>query len=857
MREPYVLVRVFLLLLSAVIVALAVAAMVVVTRGLAQSYQDTLSVFVGSAVLFLTESGIADCYRMLVSPTNATELQAAAADLSNMELALTFGLSVLQFGNATAGLTSPVTSDNIIIAFAALAAPVNETLAAIDVIQTGILVQNATAETPAVAAAIGTILGLQAALILPVEAILVSGTLVALEFVTSVQTQQYVFMAVILGALVLLLALVYVPLDRRIRRMSSILVDKNAELRRLNDDLTMVMQLSPSGIFRADPSGHVVYANERWHEITGLPPHARDRWLELVHPDDRAAVERSWQSALHDPVAQTALEFRLLRDAVSGGGASADASGRADSSGSGDRSGGGGGGAIDDVQWVLLQSRAEVAPCGDVGRSIGGARTSGVARVEHVENVEHAPDAQVGVVVGVVGTLTGVVVHSVVASLVNVTDRHRLEQERVELIQRAAAAADEHRHEQEIFVDTICHGIRNPLNGILNNVDLLRVNLEKRATTGDTAALVADDRTSLEAVETCANYQQVITDDVLNFSRLKANKVALRPSAFRLGSLLRTAMIMYAAEARAEDIDMATDVDDSVAALVVRHDRERLLQVLANLVSNAIKFTRSAALRQIRLRADVSPPAPHAPGTTVQVAIAVRDTGIGIASEDLPLLFHRFGRVGEGASRTFVGGSGLGLSICKLLVDLMGGAISVQSEPGHGAEFRVVIPCEVADAVADADAPAAAAAGPAPTAPATGAATRAVDAVPAAPGRVRVLIVEDNLINQSVLRRQLELSSKETQLAYEVTVADNGQIAVDLCEQQGFDVILMDIQMPVLDGIQATRALRARGHRMPIIGLSGNARQEQIDTAIAAGMQGYLVKPYNRKELVALINQLR
>ena len=204
------------------------------------------------------------------------------------------------------------------------------------------------------------------------------------------------------------------------------------------------------------------------------------------------------------------------------------------------------------------------------------------------------------------------------------------------------------------------------------------------------------------------------------------------------------------------------------------------------------------------------------------------------------MLFHRFGQVGGASSRTYVGGSGLGLSICKLLVDLMGGTIFVQSELGRGTEFSLTVPCEAVAVEAEQE--------PRPDAP-----------VATGEGRpmrlLSVLIAEDNLINQSVLRRQLEMSSKEAGVTYDTVIANNGQEAVDLTEQHAFDVVLMDIQMPLLDGIEATRALRGRGHTMPIIGLSGNARQEQIDAAIAAGMQGYLIKPYNRKELVALINR--
>ena len=815
--QPQALMRVFFFTFAAVIAALAIAAMVTVSAGLRQSYQDSLSVFVGGTALYLTETGGESCYRLLASPTNATEQLIGAASLSLMTAGLTSALDLLRYGNATSSpaLSSPTTSDDIARILRELEAPVNITLAAISVVQTNVLVNHELTLSQSSREAIAIILGQKVVLVALLANLLRYVSAAALLNVESVQHQQYVFMGVILGVLAMMALLVYVPLDWRLVRATRALTKKNADLERLSNELQMLMVLSPNGIFRATPTGHITYTNPRFLEITGLSEASRDLWLELVHEEDRAAVEAQWTAALSNPRGTISLEFRMVR-----------------SNGA--------------VVWVLSDSRQDVA-------------------------VTPAGDKQV---------------QSVVVSVTDITERKRLAQERVRLLEEAAAVAERHRQEQEIFVDTICHGIRNPLNGILNSVDLLQVSLEKRkarkaarrsrpagpppAPQEDTAAPAAaaaagatdsddeaaEDLDALRAIATCANHQRVITDDVLNFSRLKGNRLKLTVITFRLRELLDTAVIMFVAEAKAEGIDLSVRLDPGDATRPLRADRERIMQILTNLLSNAVKFTRGATPeRSVTVTARLEPPGPSAHvGDTVQLHLAVRDTGIGISEKDQALLFHRFGQVGEGGSRTYSGGSGLGLSICKLLADLMGGSIVVHSELGKGAEFVATLPCTVAEDVS-ADAAEGGAGG------GIGAATAASAAPTVLPelalrGHIRVLLVEDNVINQTVLRRQLESSVVPgAQLTFAVGIADNGQQALDVLETQPFDVVLMDLQMPVMDGIEATRRLRERGARVPIIGLSGNSRQEQVDEAMAAGMDMYVVKPYNRQELVRLICQ--
>jgi len=888
--EPHVGIRIVFLLLLAVVAALAIAAMVTVTPGLTQSYQDTLTVYVGGAALYFTQIGYTDLYRMRAAPTNRTEQVAAVADLLVMTYGLTYALDLIQFGNKTTALTNPTTSPEIESLFEQLQEPVNTTLEAITVIQTMVLFENASIETPAVAAAVDRIFAVQPLVTGLQRELLVQMTIASVEAVDEVRRQQYIFMGVVLGALLLITLLVYVPVERRTRRITRAITEKNAELSRLSYDLTAVMQLSPNGIFCADDKGRITFANERWDEITGLAPHERDSWLRLVHEEDRATIADQWAHELRQP-----KELRMVKHGQ--------------------------------VRWLLLQCRYDNTPYSS---------------------------------------------RHVIASIMDITENKRLALERLDILGSAADAAEQHRQEQEVFVDSICHGIRNPLNGIVNNVDLLRdlvqqqqqrIELLTGAVTGtateDGAATFAEAERALSAIEQCANHQRIITNDVLNFSRLKSQKLKLEVVSFRLGDLVDGAIIMFAAEAKAEGIQLTSQLEVAAAGLILRNDRERLMQILSNLLSNSIKFTRNAPAgrRHIVLTASVSvasaprpsttgsvtasverevgslptsapsPPPPFsppsiaadgkaeatgrapsadaeaaivarqsngastslerkdvnfttspdgssrpsdvfaqqrpdaggltepatfapAPGTAVQLRLAVRDSGVGISKADRRHLFQRFGQVGSAQTRTSTGSSGLGLSICKLLVDLMGGTILVHSELGRGAEFEVRVPSVIGTTAAPDQVTTTATAGPAPaTAPGhLGGRTEP----PLSRGFIRMLVVDDNAVNQTVLKRQLELSSTEA-LRFITAVASNGQDALDLLESHDFDVILMDIEMPVMNGIEATRALRARGSVVPVIGLSGNARQEHVDVALASGMQAYVVKPYSRQELVRLI----
>jgi len=412
--------------------------------------------------------------------------------------------------------------------------------------------------------------------------------------------------------------------------------------------------------------GHVVYANQLWLTMTGntVLGEQCDAWLHRVHPDDAADVARDWALALQRPDKPFRREFRIL-DGTDGGG----------------------------VRWVVGQSLAEVAPT-----PLCKSRREGR---EPRDGADSAPQ-----------------VRSVVGAFTDVTERHQLDQERMEATRALAAAqaqradeADRHRAEVERFIDVVCHEIRNPLNGIVNNSDLIRdavvrvraalqelhaaIAADTTATAGAAEALaertltasdadLADAETMLASINLCTLHQRRITDDVLDVSRLHAHKYTLQLQDAWLDTIFASVMRMFYADAAAASVQLEWDPDSCASSHVhVRVDVQRLTQILVNLVGNAIKFTKLAPVRRVFLAVYSSP----APGG-VHVTIVVTDSGIGMSKEQQAKLFVAFG---QATTKTYnvYGGSGLGLVIVKELLDLMHGAIRVDSELGCGSTFTI------------------------------------------------------------------------------------------------------------------------------------------------------------------------
>ena len=388
-------------------------------------------------------------------------------------------------------------------------------------------------------------------------------------------------------------------------------------------------------------------------------------------------------------------------------------------------------------------------------------------------------------------------------------------------LERARVAADAASEAKSRFLATMSHEIRTPLNGILGMNALL---LE--------TSLSLQQRQYAETVRVSGDALLAIVDDVLDMSRLEAGGMALTLAPFDPRQLVGEVVALLGARASAKGLALR---DHGPADPPVRllGDAGRLRQVLINLIGNAIKFTDQGS---VDVHSQLVPDGAQ-DSDCVLWTLSVRDTGIGIAQPLMATLFQRFTQGDTSASRRH-GGSGLGLAICRQLVELMAGHIEVDSQVGQGSEFRVCVPLQqlapVAAAPAGQDAPA--------TAP-----TRAG-------GRpLRILVAEDNPVNQQLMAALLE------QMGHACDLVANGREAVRQVQEQPYDLVLMDIQMPEMDGVQATQAIRqlpAQTGRLPIIAVTANVLPEQRRSYLAAGMDGHVGKPVDSARLRAAIEGL-
>ena len=321
-----------------------------------------------------------------------------------------------------------------------------------------------------------------------------------------------------------------------------------------------------------------------------------------------------------------------------------------------------------------------------------------------------------------------------------------------------------------------------------------------------------------------------LVSDILDVSKIEAGQLDLESRPFDLEEALEPLAVMGA---RAEDKGLAFRVERSPEARgLFVGDSTRIRQVLGNLLSNAIKFTAEGS---VTVRIEAWPDDPDAPGKAHQLAIMVEDTGVGFNAGHAARLFERFNQEDGTITRRF-GGTGLGLSICRSLVMMMGGSIEARSTPGAGSRFRFVLPLDRSGSLADYD---------------TRDSGNGSAALPVTVRSLRVLLAEDHPTNQRVV--QLILGGQGA----EVVIADDGAQAVAAFEAGTFDVVLMDMQMPVMDGLTATRAIRAfeasmpDRPRTPVVMLSANAMAEHRADSEAAGADSHVAKPITAVSLLA------
>ena len=403
--------------------------------------------------------------------------------------------------------------------------------------------------------------------------------------------------------------------------------------------------------------------------------------------------------------------------------------------------------------------------------------------------------------------------------VIDVTEQKETENQLSKAIEDANAAYKT----QAEFLANMSHEIRTPINGILGMLQLTLMADD----------LQADYRDNLTTAKNCADTLLRLINDILDISKLEAGKYNLKEEIFDVKSAIEETVAAQVPLATNKGLDLDCTFGNNIPKLV-KGDGQRIQQILNCLLSNALKFTSEGSVRVKVASIDTDK-------ESINMRIAVADSGIGISEKDMDKLFIRFSQVDASDTRKY-GGSGLGLVITKQIVELMGGNITVQSKEGLGSTFIVEVPLKLIKA-ADVEVE-------------ESAATEEEPAVFSLAGhsRARILVAEDEPVNQQVIGKLLGMAG------YSYDIAENGEKAVELFKQKEYQAALFDVQMPVMDGLAATQEIRAielreNRKRLPIIAVTARAMFGDKERILEAKLDDYIAKPYNLNDVVETLNK--
>ena len=616
-------------------------------------------------------------------------------------------------------------------------------------------------------------------------------------------------------------------------QLAAQLADQRQQAQESEARFARMAEVAPVGIFIANPHGQLTYSNDTWHDISHVPKGAQglSHWMNGIKAEDRPVFESNWRKLVEHKTPFKNVEFRFDTSWKDSNGNKSDT-------------------------WVLASAYPEKDGEGNLKIIFG--------------------------------------------SLTNIS-----QQKRAELIEkRHAEEARESKRQQENFIDITSHEMRNPLSAILQSADDISVSLTKfSAAHGELPSTIAElFENSIDCAQTitlCAQHQKRIVDDILTLSKLDSALLLVTPCDVSPVATVHRALRMFDGELQTAGIELQFKVDHSLTDLHVasiKLDPSRLLQVLINLITNAIKFTSSQTKKYIAVtigaslvrpardlptgvqyfpsrakRKDLTDSDEWGTGEKVYMHFAVQDTGRGLTEDETKLLFIRFSQT---SPRTHVkyGGSGLGLFISRELVELQGGEIGVRSTAGEGSTFAFYVtarrssnPPEDMEYVSSMGLMEGQERGTAMHVDtiSSGKAKRLppLSRSPSHGDRppLSILIVEDNLVNQRVLQKQLRSKGFNVLVANHgveclemlrmssfVHPSAHGNLQVQLDHSADFDVVLMDLEMPVMDGMTCTREIRRLEERgeiirhVPIIAVTANARVEQIQGAKDGGMVSLL-----------------